>query len=227
MEAFSSRGILPYSVRTVSEESLAWGTLEDPQPKWLKKVIQSLDVNLNRLPSRAEIFALNEKNRRLLWGAMNDVFISQPDLYREFGLLPDIPRYNERGQEVKRAETGHTTFEVFNVRPARRVDSDGGLHTELIATIHQRRPVALDGKDMTNGWFWFRGGATLIIDPRLEKSEIRYVLTKNIASQERLERQRRTVSGSSLSPLRALYFGDASGEPFAMMHAENAGDVDA
>ena len=227
MEAFSSRGILPYSVRTVSEESLAWGTLEDPQPKWLKKVIQSLDVNLNRLPSRAEIFALNEKNRRLLWGAMNDVFISQPDLYREFGLLPDIPRYNERGQEVKRAESGHTTFEVFNVRPARRVDSDGGLHTELIATIHQRRPVALDGKDMTNGWFWFRGGATLIIDPRLEKPEIRYVLTKNIASQERLERQRRTVSGNSLSPLRALYFGDASGEPFAMMHAKNVGDANA
>jgi len=88
-------------------------------------------------------------------------------------------------------------------------------------------PDSLRSGCAPNGWFWFRGGATLIIDPRLEKSEIRYVLTKNIASQERLERQRRTVSGNSLSPLRALYFGDAPGEPFAMMHAKNVGDVNA
>ena len=80
----------------------------------------------------------------------------------------------------------------------------------MIVTILQRQPVAYDGKDIANGFFWFRGGAILIIDATRGKESIRYSIIKNSGSTTRRERQRRTAADSFLSPLRALYFGGAS-----------------
>ena len=75
---------------------------------------------------------------------------------------------------------------------------------------------------MKNGFFWFRAGATLIIDPTNGQEEIRYSIIK-IPSVSRLELQMKIATRSMLSPLRALYFGGQSGsaltEPFAMLHA--------
>ena len=48
MEAFRDRGILPRDVRTVSEETLAWNTLEDPQPPWLGPVLDAMKFRWNR-----------------------------------------------------------------------------------------------------------------------------------------------------------------------------------
>ena len=120
---------------------------------------------------------------------------------------------------------GETTFDVFSIRPARRVAPDGSFRTDLIATIHQRRPEPIDGNDIAQGWFWFRGGATLIVDPRPPggKPEIRYIIVKSSESEVRLNRQRQ-AQGGFFSPPRALYFGGKAGlramaaEPFAMMH---------
>jgi hypothetical protein len=117
-----------------------------------------------------------------------------------------------------------TTFEVHSVRPARRIAPDGSFRTEIVAVINQRQPKPVDGRDVSNGWFWFRGGATLILDPRKGREEVRYSIIKNSGSESRLERQRQFASTGHLSPLRALYFSgagpNAAGlEPFAMMHA--------
>jgi hypothetical protein len=59
------------------------------------------------------------------------------------------------------------------------------------------------------GFFWFRAGATLIIDPTDGQEEIRYSIIKN-ASDSRLALQMKIATGSMLSPLRALYFGGLS-----------------
>jgi hypothetical protein len=227
MEAFRGRDLLPRDVRTVSEETLAWGTLEDPRPDWLDKVVATLDFSWNRVLDRSAVFQLNEKSRWAMWASLKAAFAADPHLCTEFGLRPDVPRYNSKGKVVRPAAPGETTFEVFGVRLARRVAPDGGFCTEVIATIHQRQRMLINPDDDPNDpaapWFWFRGGTTLILDPREGHREIRYSIIKNSGSESRIERQRQTAAGGFLSPLRQLYFGEAPGEPFAMLHADNGG----
>ncbi len=154
-----------------------------------------------------------------MWRALKKAFAADANACAQLGLMPSLPRFDREGRTVKTPPQGETTFEVYGVRPARRVGPDGSFRTDVVAVIDQRRPEPIDGKDMANGWFWFRGGATLILDPRERHQEIRYSIVKNSSSLTRLERQRSTVSGSFVSPLRALYFGHAVGEPFAALHA--------
>lgn len=229
MEAFRKRGILPPEVRTVSVETLAWNTLDDPTPKWLKPMLKVVDFNLNRELDRSDIFELNERNRWAVWRCLQKVFRARPEFYAHLGLLPGVARYDAQGNVMRAVQAPATTFEVFNVRPARRVMADGTVTVDLIVVVTQRRPEPVDGANMANGWFWFRGGATLIIDPRggsRREPEIRYIIVKNSGSQSRLRRQRETAGGAPASALRALYFGggDASAlsaEPFALMHARD------
>lgn len=228
MEAFRERGILPRDIRTVSVETLAWNTLDDPQPSWLGKILKDIDLNWNRDLDRSQIFALNEKNRWRLWSGLKKVFADNPDVYNHFGLLPGVPRYDSNGEVFRNVGPSETTFDVFSVRPARRIVPDGSFRTEVVAVIHQRRPEPLDGANKAHGWFWFRGGATLIFDPREGKEHIRYSIIKNSSSETRLARQRQTAAGSFVSPLRALYFGGTPNnpsavvsEPFALMHARD------
>ena len=70
--------------------------------------------------------------------------------------------------------------------------------------------MPIDPKEPADGWFWFRGGATLILDTRKSQCEVRYSIIKNSGSAAVLERQRATYAQGTLSPLRELYFGEGS-----------------
>tara|TARA_R100000365_G_scaffold3623_1_gene12787 strand:+ start:325 stop:3924 length:3600 start_codon:yes stop_codon:yes gene_type:complete len=224
MEAFRHRGILPRDVRTVSEESLTWNTFLDPKPGWLGRVLEKVDLAWNREPSRSEQFELDEANRWALWRRLNQEFAKDPELCAQFGLTPGLPRYDENGRPRSSRNRAETTFEVFSVRPTRRNLPDGSVRTELVAVIHQRRPVLLDPDDPTGEWFWFRGGATLLIDPCKGKESVRYSLIKNTNSTAREERQRKTALGQMQSPLRSLYLrGERAAEPFALVHGMGGG----
>jgi hypothetical protein len=108
------------------------------------------------------------------------------------------------------------------------VEPDGSFRTEIIAVIQQRIPLRLDGKPAPEGtdgkeeFVWFRGGATVIIDPSKGREAIRFIILKNTSSEARQKRQIETVLGGfGMSPLRDLYFGgDEMSEPFALLHAE-------
>lgn len=220
MEAFRKRGILPSNVRTLSEETLAWGTFDDPRPAWLDAVLAAIEIPWGRELDRSESYKLSQDNRWRLWRALNKVFRDRPEVLAEFGLAPGIARYAADGTVQARASQGMTTFEVHNVRLARRLAPDGSFRTEIIAVITQRQPVLQDCADPAKGFFWFRGGATLILDPREGMREIRYSIIKNSGSTGRQERQRQTRAHSYLSPLRELYFGADVSEPFALIHAD-------
>lgn len=224
MEAFRKRGILPRNVRTISVESLAWNTPDDPHPDWLPGLVEKIDLRWDQDLPRKEIFALNEKNRMLLRRQLERVFARHPETLAEFGLVPGLPRYDQNGKEISRPADGKTTFDVYSVRPARRIGPDGSFRTDIVAVINQRRPVPIDGKDMAHGWFWFRGGATLILAAHRDQEAIRYSIIKNTGSASRLERQRQTVGKALASPLQALYFGQTHNEPFAVMHASHRED---
>jgi len=239
MEAFRKWNILPAEMRTVSEQTLAWNTPNDPSPAWLQDMIDrqgddadgdKIVIKWNRALSRSEIFQLNEANRWRLWRRLSASFGMNLGLYKEFGLLPGIDRYKADGTVKEKRQAPDTAFEVHSVRLARRITPDGTMTTNIIATITQRRPIPFDGKDVANGFFWFRGGATLIIDPSEGKERICYAIIKNSGSKDRLDRQRQMTIGTTQSSLRALYFGGPNGmagaaEPFAAMHAQR-GDSD-
>jgi hypothetical protein len=93
-----------------------------------------------------------------------------------------------------------------------------------VVVIAQRKPIPFDGKDVQNGFFWFRGGATLIIDPTVGQEKILYSIIKNTTSKSRCQQQTDFVTKGSVGSLRALYFGNkgpnGDAEPFALMHAD-------
>jgi len=225
MESFRQWGILPPDVRTISEETLCWNTPEDDKPKWLGSLVKAVDLKWNRNPDRSAIFRLNDQNCRNVWWALHRELRENPALYRELGLKAGMPHYYDDGTIRKQWDPPNATFEVHSIRPARRVTPDGDFHTEIVAVITQREPVPLDGKDVKNGFFWFRGGATLIIDPTDGNESIRYVIIKSIESDTRRKAQKQMATGTMLTPLRSLYFGGttkmggAMAEPFANLHA--------
>ncbi|WP_448242998.1 S8 family serine peptidase [Pseudoxanthomonas mexicana] len=223
MEAFRNRGILPRSVRTISVESLAWSTPDDPSPHWLADLVDEIDLRWDQDIPRKKIFALNEKNRYEMYKQLDRVLTRNPEVYRLLGLVPDLPRFDREGKVNRPPKTGGTTFEVHSVRPARRVGPDGSFRTDVVVVINQRQPVPIDGKDLANGWFWFRGGATLILDVRKGREAIRYSVIKNSDSASRLERQKQYASGAGYASLQSMYFGDGAGEPFAAMHSTTEG----
>lgn len=93
-----------------------------------------------------------------------------------------------------------TPFDAASVRIARRAGPDGNEQMQVIARIAQRRPGFLDrerqaqvDRDRTcpsdpRPDFWFRGGATLVID--LRDGRLRHVIRQRIDNDARLERQR-------------------------------------
>lgn len=218
IEAFRERGILPRDVKTYSQESLAWNTVSDNRPAWLKPLLEGIDLKWNQDLTRSEIFALNNENCFKLWTNLNAVFGSNPGVMAELGLEPNLRRYRSDGTPVKEPPKGPTTFEVHSVRPLRRRSPSGSYRFDVIAIIRQRRPVPIAPKEPNGPWFWFRSGATLIFDSRLNQEEIRYAIVKNSGSASRLERQRETEAGSQGASLRALYFGGSDVEPFAALH---------
>ena len=123
--------------------------------------------------------------------------------------MPGVARFKQDGTVFREAKDGETTFEVFSVRPARRVAPDGSFRVDIIVVINQRRAIPLDGKDVKNGFFWFRGGATLVLDANDGNERIRYSIIKSSESQRRIELQRQMELGGPGSPARALYFGAA------------------
>ncbi|MGV8986165.1 MAG: S8 family serine peptidase [Cypionkella sp.] len=221
MESFRKFGILPRDVRTISEETLRWGTFPDPEPRWLGDMLDGFDFGWDRMLDRSEIFDLNEQNRKVMYFKLKDIFKKEPDLLASFGLLDAVAKYNEHFEVIRPGKPGKTTFDVFGVRPARRLAPDGSARVEVVATILQRRAMELEPGNPAAGHFWFRGGATLVIDPRAGHREIRYSIIKNSGSTTRAERQRQTAQAGASTSLRALYFGDAAGEPFAMLHSHD------
>jgi hypothetical protein len=131
--------------------------------------------------------------------------------------------------------------EVYSARIARRAGPDGQELSQLIIQVTQRRrgyfSAAKQAEVDAGDWddqgpepdFWFRGGATLLID--LRDGRLRYAIRKSINNDERLERQRAFEMRQRFAPsamqddieqaAQMVYSGrhdDPELEPFAMVH---------
>ena len=130
-------------------------------------------------------------------------------------------------------------FQVETLRPVRRIDADGRTKSDLLVQLVQRRPGYLDPKlhaDETARYkqassptapdnekcdFHFRGGASFIID--LDTYEVRYVVSKSILDDKRLDRERAYRQTGRFTSERDLYFGDKQpqGMRLANLHSAN------
>ena len=92
---------------------------------------------------------------------------------------------------------------------------------------HRDDPAAPAGADRRRrhregDWFWFRGGGTLILDPREGHREVRYNIVKSPDSARRLERQRARSAGGFVSPLAlALFRRSRAASPSRCMHDDH------
>jgi hypothetical protein len=224
IESFRKWRILPLDVRTFSEESLAWSAPPEPSPAWLERTMSGLALGWDLDIAWSDLVATNEDNRMAVWRRLRKIFREEPALYEAFGLQAGVPQYDEAGRITKTVAAPDSNFEVHSVRPVRRVTPGGEFRTEIVMVLNQRRRVEKEPGNPAAGSFWFRGGATLIVDPRNGECEIRYCVIKRITSEGRLERQRRSLAGEKPDAMHRLFFGELAREmrrkePFAMLHA--------
>jgi hypothetical protein len=218
VEAFRRRGIYPRDVRTLSADSLRW---QEPTMELdgLDRMLDHLDLAWDLDVDRRRAFELSRKNRVIVhdWLVAGAVL---PADERQLGIAmgADAPASIARGK--KGAGKGKPLVEVHSVRPLRRVGPDGQMLTDLVIEVTQQRrePLFPDAPEL--GSLTFRGGCTLLVDLRARR--LRYCVSKNIASDNRLARQRRFGLAAPDPSLWATYFagppGGSGGELFAALH---------
>ncbi len=200
-EAFRRRAIFPENARTLSIDSLRW---QEPaqQPPKLAEVLGTISTDWDLFKNRREAFEGARAN-----AAQWHKWLTPANVSRSFA------------QQMGIDLGGPEKVEVHSVRPARRMPANGSFLTDLVVVVTQRRRELLFPGEPDLGTFWFRGGCTMLIDVR--EKRIRYIVSRNINSQSRLDRQREFEQQRAGGSLSALYFGDAlQAEPFALLHRE-------
>jgi hypothetical protein len=242
IEAFRRRGIYPSNTRNLSVESLRWYIPTKEEQEEFQKVFRK-PANLRRLvpewgsgSNREDMYAQAMKSRRKLYDLFVDPRASEAAKAAHINL--------KKGKDsIYRNEKGIPFLEVHSVRPARRNTPEGRTVTELVIEMTQRRRGYINPEiqnqvdraeiEPPKPDFIFRGGCTLLVDPRT--AEVRYCIYKDVTSQNRLNRMREFLMGEAGSTLRATYFGnphqtyfnqlirrdqrpDQGLEPFALLH---------
>lgn len=220
IEAFRRRGIYPQNVRNLSTESLCWPDSKAEQDLIFTPVAEKL----RQISKRTQYFVSRETT-------FNEMARLRARLHEE--LIPTIqnlPQFEAftglclsceaMPEGLKLDKNGKPSFEVHSLTPAQRVGPDGDLLNQMIISITQRRVLSSDPTHAGSDDFNFRGGCTLILD--LDTLDLKYLIVKDIADKERLERQRRYMKDGTGGSLRATYFAPfKSGtgfEPFALLH---------
>lgn len=222
-EAFRRREIYPRDVMSMVPQSLLW---EGPEvwDEGLSKIdFNDLVPQLDQRPclTRADIWDQAQRNQRALHKWLNEPDEFTPEWERLLGL-----RFGDNAPASVFRKAGLPTVEVHSVRLARRQGPDGQEQQDWVIEITQRRrgyldpdiqrAVDSDAAVPPDPDFWFRGGATLLVDQLTGR--IRYAVRKRIDDDERLEAQRRFLSGSTSRAGASVYFDDKVAEPFALLH---------
>jgi subtilisin family serine protease len=208
VEAFRKRGIYPPDVEALSVDTLRWKGVDvaelsakypaivDP----LNRVFELLKDYANScfyLNDREKLFTETRRKRGAIHNALEDVFGRIPKdaavLASMFGLDAAL------------------SIEVHELRSSLHVKPDGRHVLLAIVAVTQSKAIdpALPGRQ-------FRGGCTMVID--LSEPTIRYVIRKNIASEDRRKRTVDFLARAAQDPLRALLVAPADKEPFRALH---------
>ena len=217
VEAFRRRGIHPDNrgrdpgspPRTLSVDTLRWRGLMD-----LGKSKTELDaIGRAALPMLGDLKSYAEtctyvKTRRELFRRTAEVRAAVQAKLEE-AVKEDALA------EVLGIDAG-SPFEVQEIRRALRIPSGGSVSPEVIVSVTQTKEIPADPETGTPT-HTFSGGATLVVD--LADQSLKYVIFKRVASEDRRARTAHFVRELAEDPLRELFLGGGTKEPFAALHA--------
>ncbi len=170
VDAFRKRSIDPPGVRNLSEDELLWRP-----PERAVGPIEGLafaDLQFDGDPGRP--MSTEELSRR---AEILGRFVTEPQHLAIFGLAPPS------------AARGFDQPCIESIRTSRRVSPDGEVGFDLVAEVTQKRLIEHGGER-----FLFFGGSTIILGPR---GEVRYAITKSVASETRVLDQATFVTGAT------------------------------
>jgi hypothetical protein len=236
-EAFRRRGLFPFSVRSLSPDSLVWSSSESDSSASV--LCRLLDPDNEAILDKLNQWNLSAR-RKQVFEDVRQLRVLLHTRFRELRDSGDVRQFEDMTglalsadapwSIVRSKDDGMPKFEVHAVRPSRRVGPDGQLTESLIVELTQRRYGFEDPKRqemadrgelpdslLEKAEFIFRGGCTLIYD--LETVRLRYCIRKNVRGEDRLQRQRAFLGHPDSASLRAAYFSAAERtEPFAFLH---------
>jgi len=212
ISAFRERGIYPKEVLNLSVDALTWQRPEFP-PDALSDVFKDMKIDWRRTTDRREIFQKwNDIAKRLHTRMIRPKSPDEPlpaEVFTALGLIrTDEPR--ETMIDGKRGIV--SKIEIHSIRPARRVNPDGEIHSDLVIEMTQKwTPQGADSRS-------FRGGCTIVCN--FDTGHIRYVIRKRVGNAERLKDVQGFRGGMAGEASAAAFFEAAAGgaEPFAMLH---------
>jgi subtilisin family serine protease len=175
IDAFRERGIVPYDIRRLAEDSLLW----EPPPMEAKlanefsTVLPLLDQSWGLAIDRAKAFELSRWNAGILQKWLTDPNESQRLLLRQI-LGFEEPAKSWSGVLDDQTYSGDIRpIEVHSVRVCRRSAPDGSSKSTLVIEITQSFWA---DPDKTH----YRGGCTLLFD--LTAARLDYVVRKRLLS---------------------------------------------
>jgi hypothetical protein len=191
IEAFRKWGIYPRDVRTLSEETLRWS----PPPQGARTTLQRNDLPGFQELRRALFDWQPGRERRKIFERIRDM---QAMLH---GYLKGLPEGEDKRALLGGIDT-RRSFQVMNLRPARRIGQRGEFRTEMVVEVLQKKNVPAPVDEATAaGRMSFRGGVTLIVGLEENDYVVRYAIYKRLDSATREARQRdfllRAGGGSS------------------------------
>lgn len=211
IEAFRKRGLYPRELRTLSEKGLVWPRGEDMDAaargaiEFLARELRSLPHKTQYGASRVDVFEIWRKFRATMFGLIRDKATGH--ILGNLETVTGLVLQNASRVPGITGKNNRPSFEVHSVRPVRRRGPNGEEIDHVVLAITQRRKLKIGGE-----WQEMNGGCTLILD--LDNLELRYAITKPIASPEREAAFRQWMGESPDAAAIA-----ASREPIAHLHA--------
>jgi hypothetical protein len=215
ISAFRDRGIFPFGVAHLAEDSLVWEKpwLNEGASKSLVSLVKSLDLEWSLNTARRIAYETSRANGAKIWSWLNSA--EQQELQEVLGFEPP-KQACQIGEAPGPVMTGEMRpIEVHSVRPSRRTAPDGTSHAMLVIEITQTFRA---GPDEAR----YRGGCTLLIN--LNTNEPCYVIGKRLRGSTGALAQKNARFAAALHAaeqgLRYAEPGDPSGvlEPFALLH---------
>lgn len=231
LDAFRQWGIYPRDVKNLSVGSLIWNPPENDSLKLdmsrFRDILAIGSGNLNL--DRATLYQHQRRVQGELHDWMRELFIDTPALAREWGLdvRDSAPLSTARDDRPDTRQQHMPKFEVHSVRRCRRIGPDDQERVDILIEVLQRRAGYLSDADQEAAEkgsppagrlpdFYFRSGATLIVDPRAGR--IRYAIRKSMNPRRFAAWREFVANGGGALGLRANYF-TRTGNPFAQLHA--------
>jgi hypothetical protein len=251
IESFREWGIYPIGISSMGVDALAWPTGEElinelaadrsleHSPDELGNLDEFVQQASGRWNLESERFAV-WKDLAELRECLHDWLVKGDALGRDYARIFGLEIDPAKAPSTVTRKQNRPSFEVHAVRPAIRRTARGMSKTDLVIEITQRRdgyfskdeqermddlPAGGRGK-RTPPDFYYRAGATILVDPA--KSEVRRVIRTpgTIADTDELDRVRDFLLSEGGLPnafdgrapsLRIREQG-AREEPFALLH---------